>query len=224
MTRFGRIHADRSPPPPTHVWPGAGSIRPGAVVRSTASSRKHIGSFLTFRGCRLCSRSRASTAMPLSRFRRRRFRNICSGSTIVKQPGAENVSAVLFSNAGTDPKFNRIGQERHHRFEQVRMIRYGACYDHDPNASAPNTFAYEVGNSNFPAEPWRQGSGLTHNPQALHPIPMEWIGAEESLGERGNVIPVWRDPFMPIHVDNKTIPQEHADPTDVGRRNTKSDF
>jgi len=129
-------------------------------------------------------------------------------SNFFQQPGAENISGVLFSNAGTIPKFNRIGQEGHHRSEQVRMIRYGTCYDHDPNATAPHTFSYEVGNSNLPAEPWRQGSVMIHNPHALHPIPPEWIGAgaEENVGERGNVIPIWRDPFMPYMSMTKLFP------------------
>ena len=129
-------------------------------------------------------------------------------SNFFKQPGAENISAVLFSNAGTVPKFNRIGQEGPHRSEQVRMIRYGTCYDHDPNATAAEVFAYEVGNSNFPAEPWRQGSVMIHNPHALYPIPPEWIGAgaEENLGEKGNVVPVWRDPFMPFMSMTKLFP------------------
>jgi hypothetical protein len=129
-------------------------------------------------------------------------------SNFFKQPGAENISAVSFSNTGTVPKFNRIGQEGHHRSKQVRMIRYGTCYDHDPNATAPNTFAYEVGDLNFPAELWRQGSVMIHNPHALHPIPPEWIGAgaEENLGEKGNVIPVWRDHFMPYMSMTKLFP------------------
>src|SRR4051795_897796 len=45
-------------------------------------------------------------------------------------------------------------------------------------------------------------------PPALHPIPPEWIGAgaEEYLGERGNVIPVWRDPFLPYMSITKLFP------------------
>lgn len=129
-------------------------------------------------------------------------------SNFFKQPGAENISAVLFSNAGTIPKFNRIAQEGRYRSNDVRMVRYGTCYNHDPNATAANTFAYEVGNSDFPPEPWRQGSVMIHNPNALYPIPPEWIGAgaEENLGERGNVVPIWRDPFMPYMSMTKLFP------------------
>lgn len=129
-------------------------------------------------------------------------------SNFFQLPGAENVSGVLFSNAGTIPKFNRIGQEGRHRSARVRMVRYGTCYDHDPNATAPNTFAYEVGNSDFPVEPWRQGTVMIHNPRALYPLPQEWIGAgaEENLTKSGTVVPIWRDPFMPYMSITKLFP------------------
>jgi hypothetical protein len=134
-------------------------------------------------------------------------------SNFFRQPGAENISGVLFSNAGTVPKFGRIGQEGKHRSSQVRMIRYGTCYDHDPNATAPNTFAYEVGNSDFPPEPWRQGTVMIHNPNALHPLPPEWIGAgaEENFSEKGTVVPIWRDPFMPYMSITKLFPGDIPD-------------
>ncbi|HEX8048352.1 hypothetical protein [Rhizobium sp.] len=120
-------------------------------------------------------------------------------SNFFQLPGAENVSAVLFSNVGTISKFNRIGHEGRYRSKQVRMVRVGHCYDIDPNATMAQTFAYEVGNSDFPKETWRQGSVLIHNPRALQPLPPEWLGAgaEENQSAAGNVIPTWGDPFMP---------------------------
>jgi hypothetical protein len=79
------------------------------------------------------------------------------------------------------------------------MVRSGTCYDHDPNAVIASVFAYEVGDSRIPAEPWRQGSVLIHNPYATHPLPPEWIGAgsEEDLSDEGNVVMTWRDHFLP---------------------------
>lgn len=86
------------------------------------------------------------------------------------QPSAENVSAVLFSNSGTVPKFNRMGHEGTHRSEAVRMIRYGTCYRHDPNSDIPAPFLYEVGDGED-RERWDEGTVLMHNPRARHPIP-----------------------------------------------------
>ena len=128
-------------------------------------------------------------------------------SNFFAQPTAEYISAVLFSNAGTIPKFNRIGQENHHRSKEVRMIRYGTCYDHNPNATAPKIFAYEVGRSDLPAEPWRQGSVLIHNPNALHPLPPKWIGAgaEENVGKRGRRDPNFAGSIYAVYVANKAV-------------------
>jgi hypothetical protein len=65
-------------------------------------------------------------------------------SAFFDQPDSENISAVLFSNTGTAPKFGRMAVQGGMEAERVRMFRYGACYDHDPNASEPLNFAYEV--------------------------------------------------------------------------------
>jgi hypothetical protein len=59
----------------------------------------------------------------------------------------------------------------------VRMLRWGSCYRHDPNATSPRPFVYEVGDKGWPLETWRQGTVLIHNPHALHPLPENWFGA-----------------------------------------------
>ena len=113
-------------------------------------------------------------------------------------PDAEHVSGVLFSNAGTIPKFGRIGHQGKHHSEDVRMVRVGNCWDPDPNAATPEVFAYEVGDPQVPPEPWRDGAVFIHNPNALHPVPPAWIGAgaEENLGEAGTVVSTFADPFQ----------------------------
>lgn len=83
--------------------------------------------------------------------------------------GAENISAVIFSNSGTISKFNRIGKLKGYGDESTRMLRYGNQYDHNPNAAIPIPFVYEVGVSG-PKETWAQGISMFHNPNALNPI------------------------------------------------------
>lgn len=119
-------------------------------------------------------------------------------SGFFKQPGAENVSAVLFSNSGTIPKFVRMGQEGAHRSDAVRILRWGACYRHDPNATLPAGFVYEVGDPEQGKESWREGTVLMHNPHALHPLPIGWLGAsvDEEL-ENGSVTATLHEPFHP---------------------------
>lgn len=112
-------------------------------------------------------------------------------------PGAENVSAILFSNSGTVPKFGRMGQQGRNRSEAVQMIRLGHCWDPDPNAHTHDNFAYMVGDREVPPEPWRDGAVLMHNPDALVPLPIGWMGvcAEEELQQNGTVIPTMHDLF-----------------------------
>ena len=119
-------------------------------------------------------------------------------SNFFAQEDAKHVSAVLFCNAGTIPKFGRIGHQGAHLSEAVRMVRHGTCLDHDPNATSPEQFFYEVGDPEVPPEPWRDGSVLIHNPNALYPLPPEWLGAgaEEDLGPNGTVVTTWRDPLV----------------------------
>ncbi|OBR47202.1 hypothetical protein [Paraburkholderia tropica] len=114
------------------------------------------------------------------------------------QPDAENISAVLFCNTGTMAKFNRMGHQDMYYDERVRMVRWGTCYRHDPNAAMPAPFVYEVGDPEMDMETWRQGTVLFQNPNALHPLPSEWFGAalEEELVD-GARICTFAEPFLP---------------------------
>jgi hypothetical protein len=86
-------------------------------------------------------------------------------------PGAENVSAVIFSNEGTIPKFNRLGFD-FKKHSGVRMVRVGLTMDFDPAATVPVSFAYLVGDFE---EEWGHGMSVYHNPNAKHPIPIAFF-------------------------------------------------
>lgn len=119
-------------------------------------------------------------------------------SGFFNQPDAENISAVLFCNAGTAPKFARMGHEGKHRAPGVRMLRFGTCYRYDPDAALPIPFVYEVGAPDAWPETWRQGTVLIRNPRALHPLPAGWFGAgvEEDLVE-GKSVATFFEEFHP---------------------------
>ena len=85
------------------------------------------------------------------------------------QPGAENVSAVLFSNSGTIAKFNRMGLVTGFGSQRVLAIREGICVDHDPNAVAPRGFRFVVNAPGY-METWAEGLDVFHNPRALIPV------------------------------------------------------
>lgn len=86
--------------------------------------------------------------------------------------GAENVSAVLFSNAGTLAKFDRIGVLAGYAAEQHRYMRAGFRYDPDPNAVVPQRFCEEVVEGGI-REGWADELQVFHNPRAKRPIPPE---------------------------------------------------
>lgn len=88
-------------------------------------------------------------------------------------PDSENVSAVLWTNAGTVPKFTRMALAGPYPDDDVSMVRFGCMYDPDPNAHNPLPFAYIVGEPDAPTETWGQEANLFHNPKAKYPIPKD---------------------------------------------------
>lgn len=114
-------------------------------------------------------------------------------------PGAENISGVLFSNTGTIPKFARMGHQGPYRDPDLKMLRVGTCYRHDPNASRAAQFMYEVGDSEA-TETWWEGTVYIKNPKALYPLPDEWLGAglQEELID-GKTVMTWRESFIPYN-------------------------
>ena len=112
-------------------------------------------------------------------------------------PDSENISAVLFCNTGTIPKFLRMGHKGPYHDAALNILRVGTCYRHDPNASMPNVFMYEVGDSGD-TENWREGTVLIKNPRALHPLPDHWLGAGVEVDlVGGQTVTNGHEPFIP---------------------------
>lgn len=87
-------------------------------------------------------------------------------------PLAKNVSAVLFSNAGTIAKFDRMGVAAGFGAEGFAYYRVGLKFDHDPNAVMGTPFAADVAAGGY-EEYWTQEIQVFHNPNAQHPLPFE---------------------------------------------------
>jgi hypothetical protein len=95
-------------------------------------------------------------------------------SNFFGQPDAENVSAVLFTNAGTISKFTRMGYQAGLHRGNVIVIREGAAWDQNVNAAEPIQFAYRL-DEGPGLEPWGSGVEIFHNPNALHQLPDEFF-------------------------------------------------
>ncbi len=103
------------------------------------------------------------------------------------QPGAEHVSAVLFSNSGTSAKFTRMGyQSGFHRGNLV-ISRAGAWIDPDPNSATPIFDGYLLEDEPF-VEEWGHGVTVFHNPNALKPIPHDFFRDATQVYLRGQDI------------------------------------
>jgi len=99
-------------------------------------------------------------------------------SGFFNQEGTEHISAILFSNAGTAGKFNRMAKIRGLGDVQSQMWRRGFEYDSSPEALLPIYFVEEVG---VYEEPWHEGSLLIHNPAALHPLDPELLPTSSQI-------------------------------------------
>jgi hypothetical protein len=80
-------------------------------------------------------------------------------------PESENISAVLFSNAGTISKFNRMGKQAGLGSEKSKLIRSVLYHDHSDGAVVPLFSGYEVDETS--GETWAEGVHFFHNPNAL---------------------------------------------------------
>lgn len=85
------------------------------------------------------------------------------------QEQAENISAVMFSNQATIPKFNRMGKIAGLGSANVKMIRNGFLYNPDPEAIQPIPFSKDVDDQDY-EESWSDGLIMYHNPNAIHPV------------------------------------------------------
>ena len=88
------------------------------------------------------------------------------------------LSAVIFSNACSISKLNRVGVSAGARSEGYRYVRFGEFYDRTPGATRGMPFVYDITTPEYRKlwppydyEPWSAELEVFHNPFARHPIP-----------------------------------------------------
>lgn len=91
-------------------------------------------------------------------------------------PGAENVSAVLFSNAGTIAKFDRMGVLAGFGADNHRYFRMGIRSNPDPNSPTGTPFMAEVKLDGEYQELWSDELQVFHNPNAKTPVNKRLFG------------------------------------------------
>jgi len=105
-----------------------------------------------------------------------------------------HLSAVVFSNAATLAKFNRMGFLAGWRPPSLEMTRHGILVNRTPGALEPIDFDLYVDSAEYQAlwpggEAWCQELEVFHNPLATHQIPFALIpGAAHWFERDGNIV------------------------------------
>lgn len=103
-------------------------------------------------------------------------------------PEAENVSAILFSNAGTISKFTRIGVLAGFSSPEFTYVRTGFMVDPDPNATHGRPFGVNIGDPGY-QEGWGDELQVFHNPRARLAFDPELLpGATHHHWEDGMIV------------------------------------
>lgn len=117
-------------------------------------------------------------------------------------PGCENISAVLFSNAGTIAKFDRMGVVAGFGAPNFKYMRAGFRFNPDPSATIGLTFCDDVSDPAY-IEGWADELQIFHNPKARIPLDHAWLSGLTQFfyedGEHGSIIPehhVWASTTM----------------------------
>jgi hypothetical protein len=84
--------------------------------------------------------------------------------------GAENISAIVFSNSGTHAKFTRMGYQSGFGNDVLKIQRVCRVFDPSPDSMDSALVAYDMDDPNV-VEPWGQGLTVLHNPNACIPVP-----------------------------------------------------
>lgn len=108
---------------------------------------------------------------------------------LFRDPDFAHLSGVIFSNAATLAKFNRMGFLAGWRPPGLRMTRRGILFDRKPGALEPIDFDLSVESAEYQAlwpwgEAWCQELEVFHNPLAAHPISFDLIPGATHWFER----------------------------------------
>lgn len=88
--------------------------------------------------------------------------------------GAENISAVVFTNTGTHAKFTRMGYQYDVGSDRLCVSRAGYCANPEPCAMDATFFVYDMDAPPM-VETWGQGLSVFHNPKCRVPVPSDFF-------------------------------------------------
>lgn len=104
----------------------------------------------------------------------------------------KHVSAILFSNAGTTAKFNRMGVLAGFGDPRVKLRRVGGLYNYEPGAVDPIHFEIDVEDPDYD-EKWSDEIEIYHNPIAVVPLDHDLFPAATHFFLHDNEL-LWHGP------------------------------
>lgn len=138
-----------------------------------------------------------------------------------EQEGAEHVSAVLFSNAGTISKFNRMGVRAGFGDRFVALRRMGIRNNPAPGSLDPIEFSDDVESLGYD-EQWADELLMFHNPRAIHPVDEDGFPGIAHYFQEGDDI-IWRGaPFRVLSSTTATFDMLGRD-ADLAKFNGEGD-
>ena len=123
---------------------------------------------------------------------------------LFRDPGMAHLSAVIFSNAATLGKFNRMGFLAGWRPAGLSIVREGILFDRTLGALKPIPFSMDILSKEYSdlcdgGEAWCQELEVFHNPLATNPLPFELLpGATHWFEEDKEVrcTSVWKNAIL----------------------------
>ncbi|MCW2338156.1 hypothetical protein M2337_002389 [Sphingobium sp. B2D3A] len=113
---------------------------------------------------------------------------------IFRDPDFAHLSGVIFSNAATLAKFNRMGFLAGWQPPGLDMVRHGILFDRSPGVVDAIPFELSISSPAYEAlwpqgEAWCQELEVFHNPRTSHPIPFDLIpGATHWFEKDGEIV------------------------------------
>lgn len=104
-------------------------------------------------------------------------------------PNSGSISAVLYCNAFTVPRFFRLATPLDDTPRIITATRTGMYYATEPDGSlSEREYHYPIGASGSPEETWHQGVTLFLNPNARLPIPKDFLPCTSSFSIQDNYL------------------------------------
>lgn len=127
------------------------------------------------------------------------------------------LSAVVFTNACSIGKFNRVGVSAGVLTKGLRYVRFGEFYDRTPGALKGIPFCLDVTSDEYRAlwpqgyEPWSAELEIFHNPFARHPFPRTLLPEATHWFEAGDGV-ICESHYKTSVLWSKTLIQNDSDP------------